>query len=119
MSEQPTAGAGRREIATVGGQPACVWVAWLASAAMIIGGFAPWATAFGFISLSGTRMHGWNEIVVGILGLAMLGLHRLRGARGPVIVAAVGGAVGATQAVVTLAKLGSDGAVTVLGVRYR
>jgi hypothetical protein len=119
MSEQPTTGATRREIATFGGQPAYLWVGALASAAMIIGGPAPWATAFGFISFSGTRMHGWNEIALGILGLGMLGLHGLRGVRVTLIVAAVGGVLGAMQAVVTMAKLDSNGAVTVLGVQYR
>jgi hypothetical protein len=34
-------------------------------------------------------------------------------------IAAVGGALGAVQAVVTLAKISSDGALTLFGVEYR
>ena len=96
-----------------------VWVASLACLALIIGGLGQWATAFGFMSLSGTSMHGWNEVGVGVLGLSMLTLHRLSGARLPLIVAATGGALGAIQAVVTLVKLAGAGSVTVLGIQYR
>jgi hypothetical protein len=49
----------------------------------------------------------------------MLGLHQLRGARLPLLVAAVAGALGAIQAIATLDKINSGGAVTVLGQHYR
>ena len=101
------------------GQPASFWIASLACVALIVGGVAQWATAFGFMALDGTRMHGWNEVAVGIAGLAMLGLHMLRGLRLPLLIAAVGGALGALQAIQTLAKISSGGKVTVLGVEYR
>jgi hypothetical protein len=52
-------------------------------------------------------------------GLAMLALHQLRGARLPLILAGVAGALGATQAITTLDKINSGGAVTVLGQQYR
>jgi hypothetical protein len=99
-------------------QPASVWVAALASIGMIIGGVGPWATAFGYMTFAGTRMHGWRAVMVGVVGLAMLGLHQLRGTRLPLIVAAVAGALAALLAIVTLAKIQSDGAVTVLGQQY-
>jgi hypothetical protein len=101
------------------GQPASFWLASLASLGMIVGGVGPWATAWGFLSLSGTSMQGWREVMVGLVGLAMLGLHQLRGARLPLIVAAGAGALGAIQAIATLGKINSGGAFTVLGQEYR
>jgi hypothetical protein len=100
-------------------QPASFWLASLASLGMIIGGVGPWATEFGFVSVSGTSMHGWREVLVGVVGLAMLGLHQLRGARLPLILAGVAGALGAIGAIAALDKINSGGAVTVLGQQYR
>ncbi|HYZ29870.1 MAG TPA: hypothetical protein VE570_12485 [Thermoleophilaceae bacterium] len=120
MSGQPTATARQRtETTALAGQPASFWVAALACLAMIIGGVAQWATAFSFISVSGTSMHGWSEVAAGIAGLALLGLHLLRGVRLALIGAAVAGVLGVIQAVATLMKIGSDGAMTVLGYQYR
>jgi len=110
----------RLEIAaSLAGQPASFWLASLASLGMIIGGVGPWATAYRVLSLSGTSMHGWRAVTVGVVGFAMLGPHQLRGARLPPIVAGVAGALGAMQAVATLGEINSDGAVTVLGQQYR
>jgi hypothetical protein len=110
----------RAEIAAAfAAQPASLWLASLASLGMIVGGVGPWATAFGVVSLSGTSMHGWRAVMVGAVGLAMLGLHQLRGARLPLIVAGVAAALGALQAIATLGKINSGGAVTVLGQQYR
>jgi hypothetical protein len=127
MSEQPqstdrdpVSPRQRLEIAAAfAGQPASFWFASLASLGLIVGGVGPWATAFGFLSLSGTSMQGWRSVMVGVVGLAMLGLHQMRGARVPLIVAAVAGALAAVQAVATLGKINSGGAVTVLGQQYR
>jgi hypothetical protein len=105
--------------AAFAGQPASFWLALLASLGIIIGGVGPWATAFGFMSLSGTSMHGWRAVIVGVVGLAMLGLHQLRGARVPLIVAGVAGALCAIQAISTLGAIQSGGAITVLGQQYR
>jgi hypothetical protein len=110
----------RLEIASAfAGQPASFWLASLGSLAMIVGGVGPWATAFGVLSLSGTSMHGWRAVMVGVVGLAMLGLYQLRGARLPLIVAAVAGALGAMQAIATFGRINSGGAVFVLGQEYR
>src|SRR5258705_5608576 len=110
----------RLEIASAfAGQPASFWWASLASLALIVGGVGPWATAFGVLSLSGTSMHGWRAVMVGVVGLAMLGLHQLRGARLPLIVAGVAGALGAMLAIAGWDKINSGGAVTVLGRQYR
>jgi cytochrome b subunit of formate dehydrogenase len=119
MTGERTATSQRTELAALTGQPASFWVASLACLAMIIGGVAQWATAFAFISVSGTSMHGWNEVAAGIAGLAMLGVRLLRDVRLPLVLAALAGVLGAIQAVATLAKIGSDGAMTVLGVQYR
>ncbi|HMJ36599.1 MAG TPA: hypothetical protein VK501_22030 [Baekduia sp.] len=106
--------------AAFGAQPASFWLASLASLSMIIGGVGPWATAFGFASLSGTSMHGWRSVMVGVVGLAMLGLHQLRKARLPLIVAGIAAVLGAVQAVATLSKIHSGGAVTtIFGQQYR
>jgi hypothetical protein len=100
-------------------QPASFWVASLASVGAIIGGLSPWATVWTFMSVSGTSMHGWREVGVGAVGLVMLGLHQVRGGRLPLLTAGIGGALGATLAIVTMSKIISGGAVSVLGVQYR
>jgi hypothetical protein len=100
-------------------QAVTFWLASLASLSVIIGGIAPWATAYGLVSISGTSMHGWREVAIGVAGLVMLGLHLVRGARLPLILAAAAGALGAAGAVSALAKISSGGAVTVLGMHYR
>jgi hypothetical protein len=127
MSEQPQstdrdAVSPRRRPAmseALAGQPASFWLASLASLGLIIGGVGPWASAYAFVSLSGTSMHGWREVMVGVVSLAMLGLYHARGARLPLVAAAVAGALGAVQAVATIAQINSNGAVTVLGLEYR
>jgi hypothetical protein len=101
------------------GQPASFWLAALASMCMIIGGVGPWATAFTLMSLSGTSMEGWREVIAGIVALGMLGLYQLLGARLPLIVAGIAGALGAMQALATLGRIHSGGAVNVLGQQYR
>jgi hypothetical protein len=101
------------------GQPASFWGAALAALCVVIGGVGPWATAFGVMSLSGTSMEGWREVIAGIVALAMLGLYQLLGARLPLILAGIAGALGAMQALATLARIHSGGAVTVLGQQYR
>jgi hypothetical protein len=127
MSEQPqspdrdsVSPRQRLQIATAfAGQPASFWFASLASLGLIVGGIGPWATAYGFLSVSGTSMHGWREVMVGVLGLAMLGLHQLRGARVALIIAGIAGVLGAIQAIDSLGKINSGGAVSFLGHQYR
>jgi hypothetical protein len=127
MSEQrqltkgdPVAARQRMQMAAaVAVQPPSFWLAILASLGMIIGGVGPWATAFGYVSLSGTSMHGWRSVMVGVIGLAMLGFHLLRRARLPLVIAGVFGALGAVQAIATWSKIQSGGAVSVLGQQYR
>ena len=100
-------------------QPVSFWLAALASLSMIIGGIGPWATSFNYLSISGTSMHGWREVGVGVVALAMLGLYQLRGGRLALLVAWLAGAFGAIGAITAVNKIVSGGAVTVLGVQYR
>jgi hypothetical protein len=120
MTDQPTAGTSRRaDVTAFGAQSTGVWVAALASLGLIIGGVAPWASTLGALTVSGTRWHGWNDVVAGILALGLLALAEVRGMRAPLAVAAVLGALAAIQALMTMSKITSDGAVTLFGVQYR
>jgi hypothetical protein len=86
------------------GQPQSWWVAVIAAAGMIIGGFGPWATALGFVSVNGTHGDGWLVIAAGVVGLVVLWKNaQSRRAGSGLILAALAG-VGA--AVVTIADLG-------------
>lgn len=51
--------------------------AWMSAClvAMIVGGFAPWATVFGFAELSGARGDGWFLIIGALLAAALLAWH--------------------------------------------
>src|SRR5215208_6190574 len=62
------------------GQSQGWWAAVVAAAAMIIGGFGPWATALGFVSVNGTHGDGWLVIAAG--GAAHAGLWRYAKKRG-------------------------------------
>jgi hypothetical protein len=120
MSEQQhSADRGSVLPATLAAQPAAFWLAMLGSLGMIVGGIAPWATAFTFESFSGTRMHGWRDVAAGVVALVMLGLYQARPARLPLIGAAVIGTLGAIGAVATWSKIDSGGVFTVFGVQYR
>ena len=116
---QHAAPPGRVDVGAVFGEPASFWVAALASLCMVIGGVGPWATAFALMSVSGTSMEGWRAVVAGLAGLVMLGVYQRLGARPALIAAGVAGAIGAIQAIVTLGRIHSGGAVTVLGQQYR
>jgi hypothetical protein len=120
MSEQQHA-ADRGSVlpGTFAAQAAAFWLAMLGSLGMIVGGIAPWATAFTFQSFSGTRMHGWREVACGVLAVIMLGRYHVRPARLPLIGAAVIGALGAIGAVVTWSKIQSGGVFTIFAVQYR
>jgi hypothetical protein len=119
---QPQGEAGNRYVrldAALGQRPAGFWVAALAAVGVIIGGIGPWASWLNFVSISGTSMHGWREVGVGAVALAILGVHRLRGGRLPLIAACVVGALGLAGAITSINDVQSNGAVTVLGTQYR
>jgi hypothetical protein len=120
MSEQPhSADRGAVLPGTVAAQPVAFWMAMLGSLGIIVGGIAPWATAFTFESFSGTRFHGWSDVAVGLVAMTALGLYQLRPVRLLLVGAAVIGALAATGAVVTWSKIQSGGVFTVFGVQYR
>ena len=99
--------------------PATFWVASIASLGVIVGGVGPWATYLNYVSISGTSMHGWREVGVGVVALVMLGLYRLRGARLPLIVTGIIGALGFIGGIAALHDILTNGAVTVFGFEYR
>jgi hypothetical protein len=75
-------------------------MAMLGAAAMVIGGFGPWATALGFVSVNGTQGDGWILIAAGVAALAALwreGQSRSGGAA--LVLAGVAGAIGAAVAI--------------------
>jgi hypothetical protein len=120
MSEQQHA-ADRRSLVpeTLAASAAAFWLAILGSLGMIVGGLAPWATAFTFQSLSGTRMHGWRDVACGVLAVIMLGAYHVRPTRVPLIGAAVIGALGAIGAIMVWSKIQSGGVYTFFAVQYR
>jgi hypothetical protein len=91
----------------------------LSCVGLIIGGVGPWATWLNSVSISGTSMHGWREVVVGVVGLEMLGLHHFRGGRVPLIVAGVTGAFGLVLGIGALHQIASHGVVNIFGVQYQ
>lgn len=99
-------------------ESACFWLATAGALSVIIGAVGPWATAWGFAPLSGTAMHGWREVAVGAVALALLGLHRLRGGALPLALVAVDGVVGASGAAVALSKINAHDTLSVLGFHY-
>jgi hypothetical protein len=84
------------------------WVAAIASVAMIIGGFGPWATALGFVSVNGTQGDGWLVIAAGVAGLLLLWAEaRSRQGGGLLLAAGLAGAGGAAVAIYYLAQIES------------
>jgi hypothetical protein len=120
MSQHPhSADRGSVVPGALAAQPGAYWMAMLGSLGMIVGGIAPWATAFNFQSFSGTRMHGWREVAAGAIAVILLGLYQARPTRLPLIGAAAVGALGAIGAIVTWSRIESGGVFTVFGVDYR
>ena len=92
----------------VADQPQVWWVAFIAGAAMIVGGFGPWATALGFVSVNGTQGDGWLVITAGIVALlALWSEGRTRQGGGPLGLAGLAGFGGALVAIYTVARLES------------
>jgi hypothetical protein len=81
---------------------------------MVIGGFAPWATALGVVDVSGTVGDGWF-LILGGLASAGLCVHLTLGERNPVaiwqyIVILVIAAIAALVAIVDAADIADRGA---------
>jgi hypothetical protein len=71
------------------------WLALGAAAAMVVGGFGPWATVLGF-SAAGTEGDGWIVIVIGVVvaaGLAALNRSRVIGSGAAISLLLAGGLV--------------------------
>ena len=93
-------------------QPQVWWVAVIAGVAMILGGFGPWATAFGLVSVNGTHGDGWFVIAAGGVSVFLLRSEaRTRRGGSRLVWAALAGAGGAAVAIADFAQLASTQAV--------
>ncbi|MDA0164353.1 hypothetical protein OM076_29050 [Solirubrobacter ginsenosidimutans] len=104
--------------ATVKVDPVCFWLAVASALGVIIGAVGPWTTAWGMVQVSGTGMHGWREVAVGVVALALLAVHRRRGGALELLLAAADGVVGASGAAVALSKINANDTLSVLGFHY-
>jgi hypothetical protein len=99
-------------------EPVCFWLAVASALGVIIGAVGPWTTAWGVVPVSGTGMHGWREVAVGVVALALLAVHRRRGRALELLLVAIDGAIGASGAAVALSKINANDTLTVLGFHY-
>jgi hypothetical protein len=98
--------------------PVCFWLAVAGALGVIIGAVGPWTTAWGMVPVSGTGMHGWREVAIGVVALALLAVHRRRGRSLELLLVAIDGAIGASGAAVALAKINANDTLSVLGFHY-
>ena len=98
--------------------PLCFWLAVAGALGVIIGAVGPWTTAWGVVPVSGTGMHGWREVAIGVVALALLAIHRRRGRALELLLVAVDGTIGASGAAVALAKINANDTLSVLGFHY-
>jgi hypothetical protein len=99
-------------------EPVCFWLAVASALGVIVGAVGPWTTAWGVVPVSGTGMHGWREVAVGVVALALLAVHRRRGRALELLLVAVTGAIGASGAAVALSKINANDTLSVLGFHY-
>jgi hypothetical protein len=84
---------------------------------MVIGGFGPWATAFGALSVAGTNGDGWFLIIGGLAAGALLLWHASKPRGWKIIVMTVIGLICVIVAAIDLANIStvagtSDGLVS-------
>jgi hypothetical protein len=95
-----------------------LWLAAASALGVIIGAVGPWASAWGVVQLSGTEMHGWREVAIGVIALALLAVFRWRGGALVLVLVAVDGWIGAAGATSAIAKINEHATLTILGFRY-
>ena len=71
----------------------------------VVGGLGTWATAFGLISVAGTRGDGWLVVAAGVLGGAALLIYAARPRAWPAVVAGLAGTGGAVVSGIDLHQL--------------
>jgi hypothetical protein len=96
----------------------CFWLAAASALGVIIGAVGPWASAWGVTELSGTAMHGWREVAVGVVALALLAVHRRRGRPLALVLAAVDGTIGAAGAITAISKINANDTLSIFGFHY-
>jgi hypothetical protein len=96
----------------------CFSLAAAGALAVIIGAVGPWATAWGVAPLSGTAMHGWREVAVGVAAVALLAVYRWRGRPLVLVVAAADGTIGAAGAAVALSKIKENDTLSIFAFNY-
>jgi hypothetical protein len=99
-------------------EPVCFWLAAASALGVIVGAVGPWTTAWGMVPVSGTGMHGWREVAIGGVALALLAVHRRRGRALELLLVAIDGAIGASGAAVALTKINANDTLSVLGFHY-
>jgi hypothetical protein len=99
--------------------PVSFWVASLASLGVVIGGVGPWATWLNSVSISGTSLHGWREVAVGVVALILLWLYQWGGWLLAAVLAAVAAILGLVGAIDAINTVTNNGAVSLFGVTYR
>src|SRR5262245_28102376 len=104
--------------ATIKVEPLCFWLAAASALGVIVGAVGPWTTAWGSLPLSGTAMHGWREVAVGVVALALLAVHLRRRRSLELVLVAVDGMVGASGAAVALSKIQAHDTLSILGFHY-
>ncbi len=71
----------------------------------VVGGLGTWATAFGLVSVSGTRGDGWLVVAAGVIGGASLLIYASRPRAWAAVVAGLAGAGGAVVSGIDLHQL--------------
>ncbi len=100
-------------------QPSTFWAAALACVLMIVGGLGTWATALGFVSISGTHGDGWIVVGAGALGLASLWGYAMDGRALTLLAAVAFGVVGGGTSGYDLHKIVGVGATDLFGKQFQ
>jgi hypothetical protein len=92
------------------------WLSVLAALLMIVGALGTWATAFGIVSVPGTRGEdGWVVLGAGVVGLIALWSRMLHDSPGAAALAVLCGIVGGGVSGFDLHKVASVGTTSFLG----
>jgi hypothetical protein len=91
------------------------WLGVLGCFVMIVGALGSWATAFGIVSVPGTRGDGWFVVAAAVAGLSALWTYAVQARTWPLIAAVLAGLGGAGVSAYDLHKLRGIGAQSFFG----